>query len=69
VENAVREQPSVLLSYLRKALHRNYSDVAREQLPSRWVDLIQELNDRERDEEFRKRAEALAARRNNHSIN
>ena len=46
-------EPSII-SRLRSVLHERLDAVAKEPLPERWVDLINELNERERrDEELR----------------
>jgi hypothetical protein len=39
-----------LVSRFRSALHERLDAVAKEPLPKRWVDLIKELNERERRE-------------------
>jgi hypothetical protein len=37
-----------ILGRLGKALHAHWDDIAHEPLPSRWVELIQHLNEQER---------------------
>jgi len=39
---------TTLVSRFRSALHERFDTIAREPLPKRWVDLIKELNERER---------------------
>jgi hypothetical protein len=38
------------LERIGKALHERYDALTREQLPSRWVDLIHYLDDKEREQ-------------------
>ena len=40
-----------IVSRLRSALNQRFDTVAKEPLPERWVDLINELNERERRDE------------------
>jgi hypothetical protein len=44
----MQQAPSSFLGFLRKALRDNYEDVAKEPLPQRFVDLIHNLDERER---------------------
>ena len=37
-----------IMEWIGKVLHTEYDNVTREQLPTRWVDLIHYLNDKER---------------------
>jgi hypothetical protein len=39
-----------ILERIGKALHDRYDALTREQLPSRWVDLIHYLDDKEREQ-------------------
>lgn len=57
-ERAVKE--SSVASRITAALHEHFDSVVREPLPQRWLDLIRELNERERKQaEARQREQRL----------
>ena len=44
-----------IIERLGKALHRRLDDITQEPLPRRWVELIKQLNEHERDAKNRRR--------------
>jgi len=51
-----------IVSRLRLALHERFDAAVKEPLPKRWVDLINELNERERSESEARRGKKKSTR-------
>lgn len=45
----MQQIPASIVEFLRIALHARYDAVLNEPFPERWVDVIQHLNDQERE--------------------
>ena len=48
LETTVRQTSAALLEFIKWALRANYEEVTNEPMPQRWIDLINDLDQRER---------------------